>query len=127
MKNTKQEKRIKDLETLVVLGIASIFFYLVFKVRALLFLTVAFLLIGVTIKSLASLIADVWLNFSHVIGSINSRIILTVVFYTLLTPLAFLYRIFSKNPMMLKKDVSSSSFFFDRNHSFAPEEFERTW
>lgn len=50
-----------------------------------------------------------WMRFGHVLGWINTRIILAVVFYFLIAPIGVLYRLLAKDPMRrnLERDVSS--------------------
>lgn len=58
----------------------------------------------------------------HKIGRLITFILLTVVFYILLTPLAFLSKIFSK-----KKNQSDSSSFVDRDYTFTKKDLEKTY
>ena len=64
-------------------------------------------------------IATTWLKMAEILGQISSRILLSVVFFLFLTPLALLYRIFSKKT----KDQD----WIKRNHQFSKEEFEKVW
>lgn len=41
----------------------------------------------------------VWMKLGHVLGWVNSRIILGIVFYGLFTPMGWLMRRFGKNPL----------------------------
>lgn len=41
----------------------------------------------------------VWMKLGHALGWLNSRIILGIVFYGLITPMAWLMKVFGKNPL----------------------------
>lgn len=74
----------------------------------------------------AKLAANAWMTFGKGLGWINSRIILSVVYILVLTPVAFLYRIFSGDKMQLKK-TEGASYFKDRSKSYEPSDFEKPW
>ena len=75
--------------------------------------------------TIASKIVEGWLYIGAKLGWLNSRIILTILFYFLLTPLAFFYRLTKKNPLQLKKEPDSESYFITRNKIFTPKDFEK--
>jgi hypothetical protein len=50
------------------------------------------------------------MKIGHVLGWINTRIILGIVFFVLFTPLALLFRVFGRDPMERKLDGSMSSY-----------------
>jgi len=52
-----------------------------------------------------------WLKLSHVLGAINSRIILFVIFYGLIAPTALLRKIFGQQSFAKKHDLSADSYF----------------
>ena len=60
-------------------------------------------------NSLAPVYA-IWMKVGHVLGWINTRIILGVLFYVLVLPMGLMMRIFSNDPMARKSDPSASSY-----------------
>ncbi len=62
-----------------------------------------------------------WMVLLHFIGRINTKILLAIVFFGVLTPIAWMYRFFHKSP---KKEDSS---FVQREHTFDASDFERTF
>jgi hypothetical protein len=60
-------------------------------------------ILNMTVPSLFKPFAWLWLGFSSVAGAIISRIILALVFFLIVTPMALLRRIFGKDTLMLKK------------------------
>ncbi|QJB57276.1 SxtJ family membrane protein [Pseudodesulfovibrio sp. zrk46] len=86
------------------------------------------LVINMTWSKAFYLPAKVWLGFSHLLGTVMSKVILTLVFFVILTPLALLRRILGHDPMQLNKwKKGRNSVFFSRDHSFTPEEIERPY
>ena len=66
-----------------------------------------------------------WLKLAHILGYINSRIILSAIFFVFLTPVALLYRMRKGDPLRLKK--SGGSYYTARNHSFEKKDLEKMW
>jgi saxitoxin biosynthesis operon SxtJ-like protein len=85
-------------------------------------------LIGLLSKFLAEKIAWFWFKLAEVLGRINGFILLTILFYVLLTPLAWLMRRFKKDTLNLKKNnLPSSSYYIDRNHEYSAKDIENPW
>ena len=51
-----------------------------------------------------------WMKFGHVLGWINTRIILGVMFYVIVLPIGLLMRASGKDPMARKMDATAKSY-----------------
>jgi hypothetical protein len=51
-----------------------------------------------------------WMRFAHVLGWINTRILLSLVFFLLITPFGFLMRLLGRDPMARKFDKIATSY-----------------
>ncbi len=51
-----------------------------------------------------------WMKIGHVLGWINTRIILGLVFFILFAPLALLFRLFGHDPMKRKLESAATSY-----------------
>lgn len=51
-----------------------------------------------------------WMKVGHVLGWINTRIILGLLFYLIVLPMGLIMRLFGFDPMARKKDQESSSY-----------------
>ena len=91
--------------------------YVVFKTPAFLIISLVIAAIGLFSKSLTALIARLWYKLAE--------LLLGLLYYLLLFPLAVLSRLFSKDPMHLSKD--HDSLYVVRNTSFSKKDFEKTW
>ena len=52
----------------------------------------------------------IWMKFGAVLGWINTRIILALVFYALFTPYSIVLKLFGKDPLSLKLDKNLQSY-----------------
>jgi multisubunit Na+/H+ antiporter MnhG subunit len=72
--------------------------------------------------------AKLWLGVSHVVGSLVSRVLLTVLFYVLVTPVGLLRRMMGKDAMQLRSwKQGTRSVFRERNQLFAPEDLDHPY
>lgn len=84
------------------------------------------LVVNMTWPRVYTLVAKGWLGLSCAMGTGMSKIILSLVFFLVLTPLALSRRLLGHDPMQLKqwkKDPHSA--FETRDHTYSPEEIEQ--
>jgi hypothetical protein len=55
-----------------------------------------------------------WVGFSVVLGYFVSRILLTIIFFLVMTPTGFIMRLTGKDPMDRKRDPASTSYWSPR-------------
>jgi uncharacterized membrane protein len=114
-------------QTIHVLTLALLIAFLIFGNRWLLWAAV-FLAVANTFENpLTTWIAKGWLAFAHWIGRINSQILLTLIFFLFLTPVAWLYRLFNRSLVEHFRADNSASTFQERNHRWEPTDFEKIW
>jgi Saxitoxin biosynthesis operon protein SxtJ len=124
----KTDERRRSLETLAVLAAACIACAMIFKAQAFAYVALGLLLVGLFFRWPAVKLAGAWLGFSAVLGAINSKILLTLVYYLVLTPIALLYRLTHRDPLSLKRAADSGrSHWIIRDHQFGPRDLERPW
>lgn len=75
--------------------------------------------------AVADRIARVWTVLAEVLGRVVPVLLLSLLFFLLLLPLALLSRWGGKDPLLLKKPAGSA--FKDRNKSFTPADFHKPW
>ncbi|MCM8812333.1 MAG: SxtJ family membrane protein [Candidatus Omnitrophica bacterium] len=81
--------------------------------------------IGIISDSLSQRIEQGWMNIAHILGCIVPRVILTLLFFLFLCPLALLSRLFTKDPLMLSRRYPS--YFIDVNRAMDKPSFEKMW
>jgi hypothetical protein len=89
-----------------------------------------YIALGVGVVSLlSSRLADgilwIWEKIAFVLGWINTRIILSAIFFLFLVPISLVYRLFSTDPLRLKKPKDSN--FIEVNKSYTPKDLEKVW
>lgn len=65
---------------------------------------------GLTFPASLFMVYRVWLQFGHVAGWINTRIILGLMFYLVFFPVAIILRLLGKDPMARKFDSIAKSY-----------------
>lgn len=85
----------------------------------LIWLGVGVLTMGFFLPSWLDPVRRLWMRLAAVLGAVNSRVLLTVVFACLLTPLALLLRLLSKQPIQTTVYKTASTHW----HKRRPEEF----
>ncbi|GAB3773444.1 hypothetical protein GCM10028818_14990 [Spirosoma horti] len=82
--------------------------------------------LSLAIPAVGDLIVKAWFKLAEVLGNINGKIILSVLFFVFLFPIALLYRISAKNPLAIKR-TNDASFYTERNHLYTKEDMEDAW
>lgn len=67
-----------------------------------------------------------WYKIAEVLGYVNSRIILSLIYWLFLVPLGLVYKVFNKDTMAIKKSERGSTF-VERNHQFEAKDLENPW
>lgn len=128
MKNLKSFERKSIL--VIVVGFTGLFLLLHFfkdrEAYPLLWIAGSVLILSLFSSNAAKAILWVWFGIAKILGWINSRIILTILFYLFLTPLSLLYRLFNKDQLKVKRP-QTKSMYDSRNHTYTPEDLENMW
>ncbi len=123
--------RQKHLETILVLVLAlGIFYWFSHEKRPelgkyLLLSALILGLIGVFIPVLADKIHWAWMKLAHVMGWVMSKVILTLVFFVFLVPIALLMRALGKGSVKLK--AGGKSYYKERNFLYDKDSLEHVW
>src|SRR5258708_40238766 len=73
-------------------------------------------------------VAVLWLGLSHVLGTIMSKILLSILFFGLVTPIGVLRRLFGKDSLKLRAfKADEESAMSVRNHLFTGRDIERPY
>ncbi|HOJ70302.1 MAG TPA: SxtJ family membrane protein [Syntrophorhabdaceae bacterium] len=116
------------LETIAVLAFVSVAIGLFFKIKSLLYVALCLLFIGIFLKAISIRIAKAWLRFSSILGGISTRVVLTIIYFIFLTPIAFVYRLSHGDFLTLKrKDSKGVNYWEERNYEYSPKDFENPW
>lgn len=62
------------------------------------------LVLGLTAPKLLKYPSKVWWKFAMILGYVNARIILTIAFLIVLTPLSLIWRLLGRDPLAIRKN-----------------------
>jgi hypothetical protein len=122
----ERQSVLKTYETIVVLAFVSLAAGLWFRQPVCLYVALTLLFLVLFLKKAASWVAWVWLQFARFLGTINTNIILTLIFFLILTPLAFCYRLFHGDFMSIKQKPQTSNW-HPRDHTYTKSDLEKAW
>lgn len=118
--------RAQVLETFSVFAVISLLMAIYSQRQVFTHMALVFLLVALFVGCLAEIVTFWWLKFSSILSSINSRLILFLIYYLILTPIALVYRLLNKDP--LNPGVKhGSSFYADRGHTYSKTDLDKMW
>ncbi len=83
------------------------------------------LILTMTCPGIFKPLAHLWFGLSHIMGEIVSKVLLSIVFILVATPMGLIRKALGKDAMRLKEwKKDNKSAFIDRSHKFTPEDLE---
>lgn len=112
----------------ITVGMLVLFFVFKQKTWGSYFLTTSLVigLIGVFSNFLSEKVAWVWGKIAHIMGTFNSYVLLSVIFFVFLTPVAFLFKLTRKDLLKLKAQ-KNGTVYEERNHLYVAKDLENVW
>ncbi len=84
------------------------------------------LILNMVIPGIFKPVAVVWLAFSHILGSVTSKILLTLIFFFVVTPVGLLMRLSGRDVLKLKEfKQGNQSIMQVRNIMFTRKEIDK--
>ncbi len=117
---------IKDLKAILVIVCGLLVLYWIFEGVYLLYAATAVGLAALISARLGKGIVWLWFKIAQVLGYVNSRIILSAIFYLFLVPISTVYRLFQGDGLMLKRGSRQSTFHV-RDHHYEPDDLKNPW
>ncbi|MEN6318456.1 MAG: SxtJ family membrane protein [Syntrophaceae bacterium] len=92
------------------------------------FIAVLLLLVNMIRPVLYRPVAKIWLGLSHLLGTVMSKIILTVIFFVLVLPVGVLRRVLGKDTLQLQEwKKGKNSVFKIWDYQFTPKDIENPY
>ncbi len=121
-----QNKRTEPINTILIIVLGLIIAFLITELKLILYISFAIGVLGVLSKWIARKIDFLWMKLASLLGYIVPNILLSLIFFVFLTPIAWLSRqLGDKNQLSLNND--KDSLFRETNKSFEKSSFEKTW
>ena len=124
-------ERRKVLEAILTISavLIGVYIYIAYRhgtsYELLIYISLGLMLTGLASKWLSAKLIWLWFKLAEGMGYVMSRVILTIVFFTFLFPIALLYRMFNKD--LLKLSRQDGSTYTDRHHKYIALDLENPW
>ena len=115
----------EPVKTVLVITTGFILLFFITNLAWSLYLAMIVSILGLLSNAMAKKISFVWLKLASLLNLIMPNIILSIIFFLILTPIALLSRMFKKNQLRLKN--SNKSLFIQKDSTFQKEHFEKPW
>jgi hypothetical protein len=70
-------------------------------------------LLSLVMRTVAKRLYRLWMTWAYGMGIITSHIVMTIVFFLVITPVALVFRLMGKDTLRLKKQSDSSTYWLD--------------
>ena len=118
----KQEKVLEAILTIVA---GLLVFYFIFEITALIIIALCLIILSLISKLFGRKVIWLWFKLAEGLGYVSSRILLSVIFYLMLFPIALLYRLFNKDALVLKR--KTGTYYTERDHEYVSHDLENPW
>ena len=99
-----------------------------FKRETLVTIAIVALIVDMTFPQLYRPVAVVWLGLTHLLGTIISKILLTLVFFGVVTPIGLARNLLGKDSLKLRGfKCGEDSVMISRNHTFTGQDIEKPY
>ena len=111
----------------VLTGAAALFWYRGRLTASLISIgiAVALALIGIFVPSVAKAFHKVWYRIAFALGWVNSRILLTIIYYLLFVPYGVISRLAGRDPLNIRSEIGVSYWQKREKTRQTREQFER--
>jgi Saxitoxin biosynthesis operon protein SxtJ len=121
---TKEQSKDTGMAMVLLLLLASA----AFKRQALITAAMIALIVDMTVPRLYRPVAVLWLGLSHLLGTVVSKILLTLVFFGVVTPIGLARKLLGIDSLKLKDFKSGeNSVMVIRNHIFTGKDIEKPY
>lgn len=115
----------QSVETGIVFSLIAIIIGYYAHENAFYLVAVSFLLVSLLIPVLLKPLAFVWFGLSKALGWVTSRILLFIIFYSVVTPMGLIRKLLGKDSLQLRQfGKGKSSVYTDRQHEFSASDLD---
>ena len=120
-----KKQKSNPTKTVLVLMLAFLIIYLFTKYNWAIYTSIGLGIIGAFFSFLTKIIDSLWMKLAWVLSLIIPKIILSIIFYLILTPIAFIAKFFREDDLLLHNKHDSC--FKDVNKTFSPQDLTKPW
>ena len=86
------------------------------------------LILNMVVPGIYRFMARIWFGIANVLGTVMSKVLLSILFFVMVTPVGMLRRMAGADPLQLRKwKNGDGSVFVVRDHLYAPDEIEKPY
>ena len=119
--------KIENVKALLVMVTGFLVLYFIFDADWLLYIATGVGVVSLVIPIAGEYITKGWFKLAEGLGWINSKILLSIIFFVFLFPFALIARLFGKSDLKLRRQEASQSVFENRNHKYTADDLENIW
>lgn len=119
--------RLDIIKTINIIILAILIVDLIFGIEWLIWIAILLAFGNAFESRITAMVANYWLRFSLIIGRFNTTIILFIMFFFILTPIAFIYRRFNREKVHHFQNNLRNSYFDDVRKSHRKDDFDKLW
>lgn len=118
----------QSIDTGMVLVLVTLIISYFTKSDRFIVLSIFLLILNILFPNTYRPLAKVWFGISNILGRVVSRLLLTLIFFLIVTPIGIFRKMIRAESLQLKEwKKNTSSVFEVRNHLFQPEEIEKPY
>lgn len=115
-------------DTGMAMVLLSLLFSYFFTSKISLLVAIVLLILNMTVPMVFGPLAKIWIGLSVIIGNIVSRILLSIIYFLLVTPVGLIRKLFGDDPMQLKKwKKGNGPIFRERNQLLQSKDIEKPY
>jgi hypothetical protein len=123
-KITKDQSR----DTGMAMVLLALIIFLTRKREGWLFAAMGLHVLNMIVPKIYRPVAVIWLGLSDLLGAVVSKVLLSIVFFVIVTPIGLLRRLFGKDSLKLRAfKAGQDSVMLERNHTFVGGDLERPY
>lgn len=114
------------IKTVLTISVGFMIIYLITEIKWTIYVSIAIGMVGLFSTYLSNIVNEIWMKISFILSLIVPNILLSAIYYFVLTPISILSKILSNNnPLNLKDNLKST---FKENNIYIEEStFEKPW
>ena len=115
----------KNIFTMIAILVWFAIIFFITKSNLVLYFVSLILFLSIISTRILHFVIYSWTKFGDLLGSVNSKIVLFILFYLILTPYSFVLKIFNKKVSILTKNDKTS--FTNKSHTYNETDFINMW
>lgn len=112
-------------KTILVIVTGFLVLSYIFKASVLVTIATVLAVLCLVFPPVARFVEWIWFKIAHALGWFNSRVLLGIVFFVILFPIALLSRMTKRNSLKLRR--ADDTLFTVRDYHYKKEDFENMW